>query len=55
MTTGVVFGLLTVVHLWRMVVERHLVTDPWYWLVTVLAAGFGLWAFRVLRTAGTPR
>lgn len=53
MTTGSLFGLLTVVHVWRIVVaERHLATDPWYILVTLVAAGLGLWAWRLLRLVG---
>ncbi|MBA2707900.1 MAG: hypothetical protein H0U59_08870 [Gemmatimonadaceae bacterium] len=49
-TTGVVFGLLTLAHLWRVVAEdRNLATDPWYVLITVAAAGLSLWAWRVLR------
>jgi hypothetical protein len=50
MTTGAVFGLLTVVHLWRVIEEgRHLATDPWYVVITIVAGAFCLWAWRVLR------
>lgn len=52
MTSGAIFGLLTIAHLWRMVVEPHLATDPVYILITAIAAGLGIWAWRVLRTAG---
>ena len=39
-TTGVIFGLLVVAHVWRAVVEGpHLATDPWYILITLAAAG----------------
>ena len=48
-TTGVVFGLLTVAHVWRVTEESHLATDPWYVLTTVAAAALSLWAWRVLR------
>ena len=51
LTTGTVFGLLTVIHLWRMIGERQLASDPWYLVVTALAAGFGLWAWRLLRVS----
>ena len=47
-TTGVVFGLLTVAHIWRAIEESHLATDPWYVLITVAAAALSLWAWRVL-------
>ena len=49
-TTGVVFGLITVVHFWRAMEEGpHLATDPWFVLITIAAAGLSLWAWRVLR------
>lgn len=47
MTTGAIFGLLTVVHLWRIVEEPHLTRDPWFLLFTVAAAVLGLWAWRL--------
>lgn len=48
-TTGVVFGLVTVAHIWRAIEEGpHLATDPWYVLITVAAAALSLWAWRVL-------
>jgi uncharacterized membrane protein len=51
-TTGVVFGLLTVAHIWRVIEEgSHLATDPWYVLITVAAAALSLWAWRVLRSS----
>ncbi len=53
MTTGAIFGLITIAHLWRMVVEPRLTTDIVYILLTVAAAGLGVWAWRALRTAGT--
>jgi len=34
-TTGALFGLLTLAHIWRAIDERHLATDPWYILITV--------------------
>jgi protein-S-isoprenylcysteine O-methyltransferase Ste14 len=55
MTTGVVFGLLTVVHIWRAIEEGpHLATDPFYVLITVAAAALCLWAWRVLKTSARP-
>ncbi len=49
--TGVIFGLLTVVHLWRMIEEPHLATDPWFVLVTLVSAGLCFGAWRVVRRA----
>jgi hypothetical protein len=49
MTTGVVFGLLTLAHIWRVTAEGpHLATEPWYVLITAAAAAFCLWAVRLL-------
>lgn len=49
MTTGAVFGLLTLVHLWRIIVEGlHLATEPFYVLITLAAASLCLWALRLL-------
>jgi hypothetical protein len=49
-TTGVVFGLLTAAHIWRVIEEgTHLATDPWFVLMTVAAAALSLWAWLVLK------
>jgi hypothetical protein len=49
MTTGTVFGVLTLVHLLRIIVEaRQLATNPLYVLITVAAASLCLWAWRLL-------
>jgi hypothetical protein len=51
-TTGSLFGLLTVAHIWRAFEEgRHLATDPWYILITIAAAALSFWAWRLLRLA----
>jgi hypothetical protein len=50
MTTGIVFGLLTLAHIWRAFAEGpRLATDPSFFLITVVAAGLSVWAWRVLR------
>ncbi len=51
LVTGILFGLLTLAHVWRMIEERNLATDPWYLAITAAAAVLGLWAWRVLRRA----
>jgi hypothetical protein len=49
MTTGLVFGLLVAVHVWRALVEGpHLLADPWWMLITATAAAFCAWACRLL-------
>jgi Na+-transporting NADH:ubiquinone oxidoreductase subunit NqrB len=51
---GLIFGLLALVHVWRMILEPHLARDPWYWLVTLAAAAFGVAAWRVVRRSRVP-
>lgn len=49
-TTGAVFGLITLAHLWRIVAEwPRLATEPGYLLLTVTSAILSLWAWRLLR------
>jgi protein-S-isoprenylcysteine O-methyltransferase Ste14 len=49
-STGALFGLITVAHLWRIVDESpRFATDPWYLLLTAAAAALCLWAWRLLR------
>ena len=48
-TTGTVFGLLTVAHVWRALEEgQHLATDPSFVLITVAAAALSVWAGSLL-------
>ena len=50
MTTGAVFGLITLAHLLRIIAEGpHVATDPWFVLLTVAAGALCLWAWRLLR------
>jgi hypothetical protein len=49
-TTGTVFGLVTLAHMWRAFVEGpHLATDPVFVLLTVATAALCFWAFRLLK------
>ena len=49
-TTGTVFGLITLAHILRIIAEgRHLMTDPWFVLLTVITGTLCLWACRLLR------
>jgi hypothetical protein len=50
MTSGTVFGLITLAHVWRVFAEgSRLASEPWYVLITLAAAGLSLWAWKVLR------
>ena len=56
MTTGVLFGLLTGVHVWRVLEEDpRLATDPGYVLITLAAAALCLWACLLLRSFSSAR
>jgi hypothetical protein len=48
-TTGTVFGLVTIVHLWRMIEERQMATAPWYILITLTTGALCVWAWRLAR------
>ena len=48
LTTGSVFGLITIAHIWRMIVEPHLAKEVWYLILTAFAGALCLWAFRLL-------
>ena len=50
MTTGALFALLLLVHLWRFTIEgAALLLQPFFVVATVLAAGMCVWAWRVWR------
>jgi uncharacterized membrane protein YqjE len=49
-TTGALFGLLTIAHIVRIVAENpRLATDPFYILITTLTAVLCVWAFYLVR------
>jgi hypothetical protein len=44
-TTGILFGLLTLAHVLRIVYEsRALSSDPWYMVITTATAALSVWA-----------
>ena len=48
-TTGTVFGLLVILHVWRFIEEgAQLASDPWFWLITIAAAALSAWAWRLV-------
>ncbi len=54
-TTGVLFGLLTVLHVWRLLEEGpHLAKDPWFVSFTIAAVALCLWSWHVLRVSNRP-
>jgi hypothetical protein len=53
-TTGILFTLLALLHLWRAILEwPHLMQDPWFLFITLVAATFSVWAWRLLRRLST--
>ncbi|HEY6222173.1 MAG TPA: hypothetical protein VIW26_00170 [Gemmatimonadales bacterium] len=55
-TTGTVFAVLVVLHVWRLVVEGgHLLADPFFWLITLVAAGLSVWAWSLVRLSSPKR
>jgi hypothetical protein len=53
-TTAALFVLLTVLHIVRATQETNLARDPWFLLVTVLAAALAVWALSLLRKTARP-
>jgi hypothetical protein len=48
-TSGTLFGLITLAHFLRVVMESpRLATDPWFVLTTLAAGALCIWAFRLL-------
>jgi hypothetical protein len=48
-TTGTVFALITLAHILRVVAEgSRIAKDPFFILLTLLAAGLSFWAWRLL-------
>ena len=51
-TTGSLFGVLTVLHVWRIIEEGpQLARNPWWILITIAAAALAVWAWRLVRLA----
>ena len=51
LTSGSIFGVIVLAHLWRIVLEPHVLREPIWVLLTLTAAGLTGWAFRVARGA----
>ena len=54
MTTGAVFALLALVHVWRVIAEGTSVVNLWFLLITAAAAALSLWAVRLLTRPQQP-
>jgi hypothetical protein len=52
-TTGIMFALIVAAHALRLASEGvHLVRNPWWDLLTVVAAGMSFWAWYLFRRTG---
>jgi hypothetical protein len=48
-TSGTIFGLLTLAHIWRAIEEgSHLAKEPWYIFATAAAAALSVWAWGLI-------
>lgn len=54
-TTGSVFALIVASHIMRFITEGGALREPFLWVLTFLAAGLSIWAFRLLRLSGAKR
>jgi hypothetical protein len=52
--TGVVFGLLALVHVWRMFEEPHLTRDVWFITATIVSAALSVAAWVAARRPTPP-
>ena len=49
-TTGSIFAVVTLMHIWRAIAEEpHLASDRMFVAITVGTAGLAVWAWRVTR------
>jgi hypothetical protein len=53
-TTATLFSLIAVLHAWRMVQERaSLAADPWFLIITLIAAVLAGWGITLLRRSSS--
>ena len=50
---GIVFALIVAAHIARLVAEPHTMHEPWFWLLTLIAAGLSGWAWYLWWTFGS--
>ena len=46
-TIGTVFALIVVAHIARIAAEPGMAREPWFWLLTIVAAALSGWAWRL--------
>jgi hypothetical protein len=55
-TTGTIFGVLAILHVWRIIIEwDHLIGQTWYFasiaVIGIFAAALSIWAWSLFRKA----
>jgi hypothetical protein len=50
-TTGILFVIVTAMHVLRIFEEPHLARAPWYVLLTVVTGALSVWAMRLYQKA----
>ena len=48
-TSGAIFALITIAHIAHIAMETHVLREPFFLILTLLAAALSIWAFVVLR------
>lgn len=51
--TGAVFGLITLAHIWRIVEEPRMASEPFFLLLTAVSAALSIAALLLARRSGT--
>ncbi len=50
LTTGTIFALVALLHVWRIIAEgTHLLANVWWVGITVGAVALAVWAWRLVR------
>ena len=49
-TVGTLSGFVVIAHVARMVAEPRMIAEPWFWLMTVIAAGLSAWSWYLFVT-----
>ncbi len=52
--TGAAFLLMTLIHVWRFIVQRSAGSDPFFVTITVISATLAAWAARLVWRTSHP-
>ena len=54
-TSGTIFGLIVIAHLFRIAAEPRMAKEPFFWVLTIAAAALSGWAWRLVWTLRAPK